>query len=100
MHFAYKVTQQDAGVQLVIETPDKATNARIFEALEADREKIEHEFGGPLQWDRVESRKRCFIWADTPGGGYRTEEGQWPEIHGAMVRLDAIFRPRIANLPT
>ncbi len=100
MHFIYTIRRRDAAAQVVIEGPDAEVNARIFEALEADREKIEAEFGGPLQWERVENRKRCSIGVTLAGG--RDDEDRWPEVQRtmieAMLRLDRTFRPRIQAL--
>jgi hypothetical protein len=61
VHFTHTVKQHDAGVQLVIETPDASMNAGIFERLEAQRVAAEEDFGGPPEWDRVEGCKKCKI---------------------------------------
>lgn len=102
VHFTYTIRQRDAAAQLILESPDGDANAAIFEALEGDREAIEAEFGGPLEWDRVEGRKRCFIGVTLAGGGYRDDEERWPEIQRAMLdvmlRLDKTLRPRIQSL--
>jgi hypothetical protein len=102
VHFTYTVRQRDSAVQLVIEGPDAETNARIFEALIAERDAIEADFGGPLDWDRVEDRKRCFIGVTLPAGGYRDDESEWPAIQrkliDAMLRLERTFRPRVQAL--
>lgn len=101
VHFNYSLRQNDTGVQLTIETPDADTNTRIFDRLIADREAIEETFGQPLDWDRVEGRKRCYIGVTLPGG-YRADEDDWPGIQrrmiDAMIKLDQAFRPRIPSL--
>ena len=102
VHFTYTIRQHDSAVQIIIEGPDGEANARIFEALLDEREEIEAEFGGPLEWDRVENRKRCFIGVTLSAAGYRDGEDRWPEIQSkmleAMLRLEQTFRKRIQAL--
>lgn len=102
IRFTYTIRQEDAAAQVVLERPSAEENARLFEALLADREAIEMEFGGPIEWSRVDNRKRCFIGVTLTTGGYREDETRWPELQSAlidtMVRLDGTFRPRINAL--
>lgn len=102
LHFTYGVRQRDAGAHLVIERPEAEENARIFQTLHAARDEIEAHFGGPLVWDRVENRKRCFIGVTLADGGYSDDDERWPKIQkamiDAMIRLERTFRPRIQAL--
>lgn len=102
VHFTYTVRQWDASVQVVLERPDAEENARMFEELNAAREVIEADYGAPLEWDRVDTRKRCFVGETLPDGGYRDEEERWPEIQKSMIesmiRLERTFRPRFQAL--
>ena len=74
----------------------------MYEELFASRDEIEAEFGAPLEWDRVDNRKRCFIGMTLPDGGYRDDEARWPGIQEpmieAMARLERTFRPRLQAL--
>jgi hypothetical protein len=74
----------------------------IFDTFKADRETIESEFGGQLEWHRVDGRKRCFIGVTLRDGGYREPEERWPAIQEAMInsmlRLERTFRPRVQAL--
>jgi hypothetical protein len=102
VHFMYAIRQRDASVVLAIQRPDAGENLRIFEAFRAQREAIEADFGSPLEWDRVENRKRCFIGVTLADGGYRDDEERWPEVQRKMIeqmiRLERTFRPRISAL--
>lgn len=102
VHFTYTVRQRDASVQIVLERPDAEENAKMFEELITAREEIEADYGGALQWDRVETRKRCFVGVVLGDGGYRDEEERWPKIQKlmieSMIRLERTFRPRIQSL--
>ena len=74
---------------------------RIFDELEAQRSAIEADFGGPLVWERMETRKKCAIGLTLPESGYRDEDA-WPQLQDAMIdamsRLERAFRTRIQNL--
>lgn len=102
VHFTYAIRRHNAGVQLIMERPDEESNRAIFDALYAERQAIEADFGGPLDWDRLEGRKRCFIGVTLDGGGYREDEDRWPEIQrrmiDAMTGLEQALRPRLQNL--
>jgi hypothetical protein len=102
--FQYTIRQHNASVWVILNGPDGDTNARIFDALVAQREEIERDFGGPLNWDRQEGRKQCYVGVTLDQGGYRDDEARWGEIQetmiGAMIRLDHAFRGRIQALKT
>jgi hypothetical protein len=99
VHFAYTIRRHDTGVHVWIERPSAEENHAILRGLELDREVIEAEFGGPLDWDHREGRKRCSVGVVLPGGGYRDDEEDWPSIQdrmaGAMARLEAAVRDRV-----
>lgn len=72
-----------------------------FAALLAQREAIEADFGGELEWLELPEVRGCRVRYLVPGG-YRSPADQWPAIHAkltdAMIRLDGAFRTRIARL--
>lgn len=96
IHLDYKIRLQDSAVQLCIDD-----NPQAYEALAADREQIESDFGAPLIWDRKANRKSTFILLILDGG-YRSDRERWPEIQqslvDAMVRLENAIKPRLGNL--
>jgi hypothetical protein len=102
VHFLYVIRQHDASVQLNIEREDAAENERIFDTLSEQRSEIEAEYGGALEWSRVEGRKRCRIGVTLPDGGYRDDKKRWPEIQDtmvdAMVRMERALKPRLTGL--
>jgi hypothetical protein len=103
VHFTYLIRQHDAGVYLQLEGSSQAQNHSVFDELFTDRDRIESEFGGPLKWDKVETRKRCVIGVDIPGGGYQDDPEAWSAIQDAMVdamvRLESVFGPVVDRLP-
>ncbi len=104
LNLNYVVTQDECGAELYIDRGRDAEeeNKRIFDQLAANREAIENGFGGPLSWERLESRRACRIRYTSSAGGWRSPEEKWPEIQdgviAAMDRLDKAFRPHIAKL--
>lgn len=101
VHFSYSVRQHDGAVRLFLEGSDADENHRHFDQLLSRRDTVEQAFGGPLEWDRVENRKRCSIGIAT-SGGYKDDVAAWPAIQDemidAMVRLEAALRPELARL--
>lgn len=80
---------------------NKSKSKEAFHQLLAQKDTIEAEFGGQLEWqdnpNGVSCEIRCSI-----DGGYDLPEEQWPQLHlkmaEAMVRLDKVFRGRVAAL--
>ena len=76
-------------------------NKRRFDQLRMQADVIEAAFGGPLEWDRLE-RKRASRVRWVQQAGYELPMKQWLDAivaqADAMARLDAAFRPILANL--
>ena len=54
-------------VECYIDLGDSALNNATFENLLKEREGIEQQFGGVLEWDPMESRQACRIATYFPG---------------------------------
>lgn len=94
---SYGVRKFDNSVYLWI-----TNNKPAFDALMADKEAIEAEFGAPLLWVEAEGQiGRMIEYRDN--GGYRSAFEEWPAIQDrmidAMIRLDKALRPRVLALP-
>ncbi len=80
---------------------DGAENLAAFEALRAQREAIEREFGEALDWQELPEKLACRICLHVPGG-WKSPESEWPALHDrlidGLVRLDAALRQRILAL--
>jgi hypothetical protein len=101
--YLYATTKHGNTVELVIDRgkDSEEENQGIFEQLKSNREKIEKAFGGTLDWysqDGVRLRRIRF----PQTGGYRDDEGNWPEIQDkmidAMTRLERALRPFVQAL--
>lgn len=100
----YVVMQDESRVELYIDrgTDADAENKAIFDHLFRNKEAIEATFGGPLSWERMDTKRACRIKADVPGG-YKSPDEAWEGIQSqvvsAMNRLEAALRPHLKNLP-
>lgn len=101
--FNYVARQHEAYVELYIDRGKESEeeNKTIFDQLMRYKESIEAEFGGPLEWQRLEGRRACRIRKTISVGGY-LDEDKWPEVHesmvDAMVRLEKALKPYIQKL--
>ena len=94
--YNYNIRQQGSQVHLWI-----ADDEAAFDSFEAEKAAIEAEFGGEMIWKKTDRQKGTLIGA-LVDGGYRSDREEWPQIHrdlvDAMVRLERVFKPRIARL--
>jgi hypothetical protein len=95
----YVVWQGSGRVELYIDRSNAEDNKRIFDDLRARRGEIEANFGGELNWERLDHRRASRISFDIEGGGYRSPGEEWPDIQedmlDAMKRFESALRPYI-----
>jgi hypothetical protein len=100
--FNYVIVQEESSVELYIDRGEAAENKAIFDQFLREKARIEERFGGPLSWERLESKQACRIRHLITLGGYRSAESRWPEIQQAMVeamtRLEVALRPELDTL--
>jgi hypothetical protein len=102
--FNYVIRKHEGAVELYIDRGKEAgeESKTIFDSLAASKDAIEKEFGGPLEWQRLEGKRACRIRKLIPIGGYRDDESKWPSIQDAMIdamiRLEKALKPYIAKL--
>ncbi|MBJ3775299.1 DUF4268 domain-containing protein [Acuticoccus mangrovi] len=84
----------EARVEVYMSRPNGSENKAIFDALMAQREAIEADFGAPLVWQRLDDAKSCRIKYAKPFDGYN--RANWDEITAWLVtniqKLDHAFR--------
>jgi hypothetical protein len=94
----YVVRESDSQVELWISGGGAKA---AYRALEAQKDAIEADFGGQLDWQELPEREGCRIRCLLEGG-YRSPQEQWQTIISslvnAMVRIDKAMRARVANL--
>jgi len=104
LNWNYVVNQDECAAELYIDRgkDSEEENKAIFDQLEANRAEIEASFGGPLSWERLNSKRACRIRYTQTGGGYRSPEDKWPVIQDgiieAMNRLERALRPFLKTL--
>lgn len=84
--------------EIYIDLGDAAANEKAFDMLEAEKPKIESDFGEPLRWERLENRRACRIACYTEGSiedsADRHEEyRQWAVDR--LLRFKKVFGPKL-----
>lgn len=100
--YNYLILKKNAGIDLYIDVHDDAKNKSIFDRLYTDKAAIEAEFGGPLDWRRMDNKRASRIFFGFDGLGSLDESETWSTLQdvmiNAMIRFDKVMRPRIAQL--
>jgi hypothetical protein len=95
----YVTTKNRTRVELLMQSEKAKDQIR---RLMEDKAAIEAAFRGPLEWYERENSSNTRVYSEVEGG-YRSPPEEWPAIHekliDAMIRLDAVMRPRIPRLP-
>ena len=90
----------EARVVLDLHRRNKEENKWLFDRLEAQREQLERDFGGTLQWRRMDDRKSSRIDLSRSFDSYNRD--MWPEIAKWLAehvgRLESAFKPRLQRL--
>jgi hypothetical protein len=98
--YMYSVWTDSTGVELYIDTTDKAWNEHLFDQLLARRDEIEKAFGLPLIWERLDEKRASRIRFEIPGGGIRSPKEKWVAMQDAMIgsmdRLSRSLKPALA----
>ena len=103
LNLNYVVRKDSADVELYIDRgkDSEEINKNIFQQLFKNKDKIESEFGEPLEWQMLEGKRACRIKKRITIGGYRDDE-KWAKIHEAMVdymiKFESSIRPYIKKL--
>lgn len=93
----------DAGrVECYIRLPGgEQQSLAAFQALRAQKEKIEEKFGGKLEWDELPGRRGCRIYNGF-SGGWKSPESEWPVMQDgiidSLIRLEAALKKPIQEL--
>jgi hypothetical protein len=90
----------EARVVLDLQRGSKEENKWLFDRLAGQREQLERDFGGPLEWRRMEDRKSSRIDLSRSFDSYNKEV--WPEIAKWLAehvsRLERAFKPHLQRL--
>jgi len=103
LSFNYTIwLEEKTAVELYIDTGDRDQNKRIFDSLQANKEKIEADFGATLLWERLDERRASRVRFLIRKGGLKDDETNWAPIQDAMIeamdRFSKALRPHIQAL--
>jgi len=98
----YVIARHNSRVELYIDRGDVTANKKIFDELLSHKDEIESVFGGPLSWQRLDTKRACRIAYEFSLGGYKDDEANWPPIQtemiDALVRLEKALSPFVGTL--
>jgi hypothetical protein len=87
--------------EVYIDFGDHDANKRAFDALFAEKEALEAEFGESLEWERLDDRRACRVAAYTPGT-IEDPADQWEQFRrwaiDRLLRFKRVFGPRLPAL--
>jgi hypothetical protein len=99
--YVYVIWNDSAGVELYIDTLDKAWSEYFFEQLFGRRVEIERAFGEPLTWERLDEKRACRVRFEIAGAGIRSPRERWGALQDAMVssmdRLSRALKPVLTS---
>jgi hypothetical protein len=87
--------------EVYIDVGERSRNVGIFDALASESKAIEKEFGEPLRWERLDTRRACRIACYTAGSIEDSAEQQEQHRKWAvdrLLRLKKTFGPRLPAL--
>lgn len=94
------VNRDELRVEFALGRAHREENKHMFDTLLAEREAIEHDFGAPLDWRRLEHKKSSIIGYTRSIMAYDKET--WPDAVEWMIdhvmRLHRTFAPRVPKL--
>jgi hypothetical protein len=101
--YNYVVWQHESAVELYVDRGkgNDSENKAIFDELLKNKEKIENDFGAPLEWQRLDTKRASRIRISFNDGGWKDQE-KWNLITTAMVEamihLEKALKPHIKKL--
>lgn len=97
MWWNYVVLQDRTRVELYIDQAEAEENKEVFDRLDAQRSDVESNFGGTLDWQRLDDKRASRV-STTVQGGW-VDENSWEaaitKACDAMARLYAALSQRI-----
>jgi hypothetical protein len=102
VHYAMIFNRDEVRVNFVLGRASKEQNKALFDLLFAQADSLNHAFGAPLSWRRMDDKKVSIIEYNQCFDGHNRES--WPAMIAWLVahiqRLEAAFDAQIPNLRT
>ncbi|MBS7648002.1 MAG: DUF4268 domain-containing protein [Archaeoglobaceae archaeon] len=100
--YTYVILMDQARIELYIDTGDAGRNKKIFDELYKHKQEIEAEFGGELEWQRLNEKRASRIAKIVTNKGLENVD-DWPTIQdqmiNAMIRFEKALAKHIRQLP-
>lgn len=100
-HYSMVVTGDYSSIELVMSRKLQEDNKAVFDALIKKKKTIEDEFGSPLVWERLDTKKMCRIKYVLPSVSVFNEE-DWSKMIEFMVKyvpkFEAAFKKPVQEL--
>lgn len=100
LEYNFVTKMEDSRVELYIDPGNRDKNKSIFDTLYKRKESIEKEFGGILEWQRLDDGRASRIYHPVSAGLLQREN--WAQTHAilidAMKRLQKTLQPELNNL--
>ena len=101
LSYSYVVLMDLVRVEFYIDLGDKNKNKKIFDDLFKRKQQIEADFGGELEWQRLDDKRASRIAETVEHKGLKNVE-DWPLIHDkmidAMVRLEKALSKHVKTV--
>jgi hypothetical protein len=86
LYYQYIILENEARVQLSIESGDLRKNKSVFDELLSNKKQIETDFGDQLVWERLDGKKASRISKTVMNKGIKDTES-WTRISDEMIDL-------------
>ena len=98
--YSLHLLRTEVRVSLDLQRGSKEENKWLFDRLQEQREQLERDFGGTLEWRRMDDKKSSRIDMSRSFDSYNRDV--WPEITKWLVehinRLESAFKPHLQRL--
>jgi len=100
--FSFVFSKGYARVEIYIDRGDKEENEYVFDSLFTQKDKIEVQFGNPLIWEKLETKRACRIKYEHSFDGYNKEIWQEmiPFMRQSMEKLESSFKIPLKEINT
>ena len=101
-HFNFLITKNYAGVELSISRGTQEKNKKIYDYFYKYKQEIEKDFGGEIQWERLDNKKMSRIAVIRDGLSIYNKE-DWNDmmefLTETMIKFEKTLRKYINNYP-
>jgi hypothetical protein len=94
--YVYVILMDSARIELYIDTGDANKNKKIFDELHKKKQEIETDFGGELEWQRLDDKRASRIAKTVTNKGLKDID-DWSSIQDKMIDTMIRFEKALAK---